>query len=241
MNVRRAHMVSKGYLRAWGDARRVVEVLDLEHGRGFETTVDNATVVNYAYEPNTLSHDLEADYARIEERGIPMIVKLRTGLLETPEERTDLVNFLDMHLDRGRYADQTKVLTPAVVLSEDGGITDREFNAADRLLLSQSLTGVVRLAARGVENWPWHVYDTPIRLATGDGAVLLYRSPAGGATDVSRVTFPLSPTRLLVMGEQLEQAVDLRALNGLMAQNSRRWVVGVRGTLNLAAAPTLKR
>jgi len=241
MNVRRAHMVSKGYLRAWGDASRVVEVLDLEHGRGFETTVDNATVVNYAYETNTLSHDLEADYARIEERGIPMIVKQRSGLLETPKERTDLVNFLDMHLDRGRYADQTKVMTPAVVLSEDGGITDHEFNAADRLLLSQSLTGVVRLAGRGIENWPWHVYDTPIHLATGDGAVLLYRSPSGGATDVSRVTFPLSPNRLLVMGEQLQQAVDLRALNALMAQNSRRWVVGVRGTLNLAAAPTLKR
>ncbi|PZE28410.1 DUF4238 domain-containing protein [Curtobacterium sp. MCLR17_042] len=241
MKVRRAHMVSKGYIRAWGDAHRVVEVLDLEHGRGFVTSVDSATVVNYAYETNALSHDLEADYARIEQRGIPVIVKLRSGLPATLEERTDLVNFLDMHLDRGRYADQTKVMTPAVVLLSDGETTDHKLNIADRLLLSKSLTDVVRLAERGVEGWPWHVYDTPIHLATGDGAVLLYRSPAGGSADVSTVTFPLSPTRLLVMGEQPEEAVDLRGLNALMAQNSRRWVVGVRGTLNLAAAPTLKR
>lgn len=230
MNVKRAHMVSKGYIRAWADANDQVDVLDLEHVQGRTSTIANATVVRYAYEPQVLSHDLESDYARIESKGIPAIRKLCNENSLTSAEQSAIVAFLDMHLDRGRYADQTKIRTPAVLLKTGGQLEDTELNVGDRLLLSQSFHEVTRLAALGLEQWPWRVRQAQ-HLATGDGAVLLWR-PTDGA-EISTVSFPLSPTQMLVIGQDL--ADDVR-LNTLLAMNSRRWIVGVKGTLNLERA-----
>ncbi len=231
--VKRAHMVSKGYLRAWADERNRVEVLDLQHGRGFTSGIENATVVSYAYDPAVLTHDLERDYARIEARGLPAILKLRHGHTLTAAEKSDMVAFLDMHLDRGRYADQAEIRTPAVLLKTGGGFEDAELNLGDRLLLSQSLRDVIRLRTLGLEQWPWQVREAR-GLATGDGAVLLWNPTAGA--DTSTVSFPLSPTQMLVIGQDL--ADDLR-LNTLLASRSRRWVVGFPGTLNWAQAAVI--
>lgn len=234
MNVKRAHMVSKGYIRAWADARGRVDVLDVQHGRGFPSAIENATVVSYAYDPEVLTHDLERDYARTEASGIPVIVKLRNGHTTlTPVEQSAMIAFLDMHLDRGRYADQTKIRTPAVLLKTGGRIEAAELNLGDRLLLSQSLRDVIRLTTVGLEQWPWHVIEAQ-HLATGDGAVLLWR-PTDGA-DISTISFPLSPTQLLVIGQDLPDDVPL---NPLLAKHSRRWIVGVRGTLNLNHAAVI--
>ena len=56
----------------------------------------------------------------------------------------------------------------------------------------------------------------------GDRAVLRWRATDGA--DMSRISFPLSPTQLLVSGEDLPD--DVR-LNTQLAMNSRRWIVGV--------------
>ena len=233
MTVKRAHMVSKGYIRAWADTKGRVDVLDLEHSRGFPSAIGNATVVSYAYDPAVLTHDLESDYARIEDRGIPVILKLRDRQTLTPAEQSAMVAFLDMHLDRGRYADQTKIRTPAVLLKTGGQVEDAELTLGDRLLLSQSLQDVIRLTELGLEQWPWRVREARA-LATGDGAVLLWRSTE--RAEVSTVSFPLSPARLLIIGDDLP---DDARLNTLLAMNSRRWIVGVLGTLNLNQAAAI--
>jgi hypothetical protein len=83
------------------------------------------------------------------------------------------------------------------VLKTGGQIEDAELTVGDRLLLSRSLQDVLRLTTLGLEQWPWQVRDAK-HLATGDGAVLLGR-PTDGA-DISTISFPLSPTQLLVIG-----------------------------------------
>lgn len=233
MAVKRAHMVSKGYIRAWADGRNSVDVLDIQHGRGFVSAIENATVVSYAYDPEVLTHDLEGDYARIEASGASAIRKLRHAHTLTAVEQGAMIAFLDMHLDRGRYADQTEIRTPAVVLKTGGRIEDAELNVGDRLLLSKSLPDVLRLTTLGLEQWTWQVREAQ-KLATGDGAVLLWR-PTDGA-DISTISFPLSPTQLLVIGQDLPDDVPL---NIRVAMNSRRWIVGVRGTLNLDQAAVI--
>jgi hypothetical protein len=139
-----------------------------------------------------------------------------------------------MHLDRGRYADQTKIRIPAVVLKTGGRIEHAELTLGDRLLLSQSFKDVLRLTALGLEQWPWQVREEK-GLITGDGAVILWR-PTEGA-DMSTVSFPLSPTQLLVIGHNLPDDVRFSpVLNPRLAENSRRWIVGARGTLNFKQA-----
>lgn len=233
MTVKRAHMVSKGYIRAWADARNRVDVLDLQDGRGFPSSFENATVVSYGYDAEVFTHDLERDYWRIEDRGIPAIVKLRNGHTLTAVEQTAVIAFLDMHHDRGRYADQTKIRIPAVLLKTGGRIEDAELTVGDRLLLSRSFQDVLRLTTLGLEQWPWQVREAK-HLATGDGAVILWR-PTDGA-DISTISFPLSPTQLLVIGQDLPDDVGL---NALLAMNSRRWIVGVKGTLNFNKAAVI--
>lgn len=224
-NVKRAHMVSRSYLRAWADERNRVDVLDIQQGRGFTSAIGNATVVSYAYEPEVLLHNLEGEFDRIESRGVPAIVKLRAGHALTASDKDDVIAFLDMHLDRGRYADQSEVRTPAVLVKTDGSSGDASLSLGDRLLLSRHMEGVVRLAALGVAQWPWQVLEAR-SLATGDGAVLLWRQTDGA--EVSLVTFPLSPTQLLVIGEGFPERAPL---NTLLAQHSRRWIVGTVGSL----------
>lgn len=235
MSVKRAHMVSKGYLRAWADARNSVDVLDIQDGRGFPSSIENATVASYAYDPAVLTHDLESDYARIEDSGIPVTLKLRTGHATlTDVEQGAMIAFLDMHLDRGRYADQTKIRIPAALLKTGGEFEDAELNLGDRLLLSQSLRDVIRLSRLGLEDWPWHVIGGQQHLATGDGAVLLWR-PTDGA-EICTISFPLSPTQLLVIGQDLPDGVPI---NELLAKHSRRWIVAERGKLKFAQAAVI--
>lgn len=224
-------MVTASYLRAWADAKKVVAVIDKQHGRKFRISYTKATVVNYAYEPNILTHDLEQEYAVIEANGIPVINKLRDGHTAfTDVERKALIAFLDMHLDRGRYANQAKVMSPATMLNNDASHKNGEMNAADRLFLSQYLPEVPRLSKLGIEEWPWQIWPVP-GLVTGDGAVLLWSEP--GSEEVITICFPLSPTRLLVIGQDLPDGVWL---NGRIAENSKRWIIGEVGSLNLNSA-----
>lgn len=231
--VKNAHMVSKSYIRAWADKRNVVDVLDLQDGRGYPSSYLSATVVSYAYDPNVLTRNLERDYSLIENTGIPALVKMRKGEPLTPDEAHAMIAFLDMHLDRGRYADRTKVRAPALVLRTDGRIEHTELALGDALLLSQSISDVLRLTTLGLEEWPWQVREAR-GLATGDGAVLLWRPTA--RAEISTISFPLSPTRLLVIGEDLQDDVPH---NRLLAENSKRWIVGARGSLDFSKAAVI--
>lgn len=190
----------------------------------------NATVENYVYDPNFLTRNLEQCYSVIEGAGIPVLRKLRNGESLSDAELLAVVAFLDMHLVRGRYADRTKVRAAAVALRTDGRIEHTELALGDALLLSQSFPDVLRLTTLGLEQWAWHVQEETC-LATGDGAVLLWRAIDGAP--VTTVSFPLSPTQLLVIGEDLPDDIPL---NALLAQNSKRWIVGVRGSLDYSKA-----
>lgn len=221
-------MVSRGYLEGWADPRGRVDVIDIEHGRGFCTSIGNATVVSYAYDAEVLSNDLEERYASIENAGTPVIVKLRNGADSlTAAEEAAMIDFLDMHLDRGRYADQTKVRAPAVLLKTGGVVEHAELTLGDRMILSQSLPEVLRLKTLGLEQWQWQVVEEH-GLVTGDGAVLLWAESKGAK--LCTVTFPLSPSRLLVIGQKLPDSLNP---NGRLTTKSKRWIVGAPGTLNL--------
>lgn len=124
---------------------------DLQHGRGYLPSYLSATVVSYGYDPEVLTRDLERDYSYIENSGIPAIVKLRKELTLTEADRSAVIAFLDMHLDRVRYADQAKTRSPAVLLRTGGRIEESELSLGDKLLLSQAFQGVLRLAALGLE------------------------------------------------------------------------------------------
>lgn len=233
MGVKRAHMVSRGYLRPWADKKGRVDVIDLEKNLRITTAIQNATVVSYAYETEVLTYDLEEKFERIETRGIPAILKLRISQALTAEEKSDVVAFLDMHLDRGRYADQTKVRSRAVVVKADGSAEEAKLNLADRFMLSQYMKGVIRLTDHDLEGWPWQVYDAQ-NLVTGDGAVVLWGKADGNK--LATVTFPLSPTRLLVIGNEFNNSVRF---NTPVVTNSKRWIVGSVHTLNRDRAEVL--
>ena len=228
VNTKRAHMVSKGYIKGWADTKGIVEVIDIQGRRGLRQAIGNATVVNYVYEPAVLTSDLEAAHGQIESDGLPVIVKLRNGgATLTSADVVAMIAFIDMHLDRGRYADQAKVRTPAVLVKTGMQLEDAGLSLGDRLLLSQSLPDALRLATLALMRWPWRVVQTQ-GLPTGDGAVLLWGRTKGAK--ICTVTFPMSPTRLLVIGEELPDGVPL--LSRLTA-NCKRWIIGAPGTLNL--------
>lgn len=233
MVVKRAHMVSKGYIRAWADERNRVDVLDLQDGRGYPSSVENATVVSYGYDTGVLSRNLEIEYGLIENRGIPALTKLRNGQMLTAPEQGAVVAFLDMHRDRGRFADQTKIRVPAVVLKVGGRVEDADLTLGDRLLLSGYMPEALKLDTLGLEQWLWQVREAQ-HLATGDGAVLLWEYTSGSG--ISTVSFPLSPTQLLLIGQDLPGDV---AINSFLAMNSKRWIVGVKGTLRFDAAANI--
>lgn len=233
MTVKRGHMVSRGYIGAWADARNAVDVIDIQDRRGFTTSILNATVVSYVYDPKVLNQDVESAYERIETAGTPVIVKLREGAQSlTDAERGAMIAFLDMHLDRGRYADKAKLRAPALILKTDGKVEEAEIGLGDALLLSQSLPEVLRLKTLRLDQWEWRVWNLDevgagaAELVTGDGAVVLWTKD----TEICTVTFPLSPTRLLIIGQELPDGVRM---NDRIASNSKRWIIGVRGSLNL--------
>ncbi|QKS17888.1 DUF4238 domain-containing protein [Curtobacterium sp. Csp2] len=228
---KRAHMVSKGYIKAWADSRKAVEVIDKVRNYGYVDSYNNATVWSFAYEPQVLTHDLEKEYGVVESRGLRVIRKLRQAQYDlADDERVALIAFLDMHLNRGRYADQVGVQTSAVALRTDGTSEQVQLNTADRMLLSRSEERLVRLAALGVEHWQLTIEEWPQMLVTGDGAVLLWRDANGSG--VGTVTFPLSPSLLLVLGPRLDYPDNFQ-LNALVAANSRRWLIGQRRTLRM--------
>ncbi|XYX72145.1 hypothetical protein ACAD36_00099 [Clavibacter nebraskensis] len=197
----------------------------MDRNHGYPASVNNATVRGYAYEPNVLTRDLEQEYSVIESEGMRVIAKLRRGNPTLDAKGlAAMIAFLEMHLDRGRYADQMAIRTPAVLLKTDGSIEDVEFNVADRLLLSQSIDDVVRLKVLGLESWEWQVLRGDF--VTGDGAVLLFNTSKGA--DVCTVAFPLSPTQLLLIGKPFESPVPL---NPLIASKSRQWLIGRPGSL----------
>ncbi|MET4059467.1 hypothetical protein ABIB35_000998 [Arthrobacter sp. UYP6] len=146
MTVKTAHIVSKSYIRAWADAKNVVEVLDKQDGRRYRISYNSATVANCVYDPNILTHDLEQDSAVIESNHIPAINKLRDGhSVLTDVKRKALIVSLDMYLVRGRSANQSKTLTPAVIVKTDGSHEKALLNLGDLILLSQHLPEVRRL------------------------------------------------------------------------------------------------
>ncbi|QIV87733.1 DUF4238 domain-containing protein [Glutamicibacter mishrai] len=227
--VKRAHMVSRGYLKPWSDGQNRVEVIDIDKRKGFTTAIGNATVVNYAYESGILRNDLEGEFQKVESAGIPNLVKLRAGHALDKEEKRKTVDFLDMHLSRGRFANQVEVLTPALVLRADKDPETLLLKLGDRFLLSQYEKETLRLPELQLEDWPWVITETR-GLITGDGAVLLWHREKGGP--VATVSFPLSPTQLLVIGEPLAIS-GTQYLNDRVGVCSRRWLVGSIGSLNL--------
>lgn len=218
-------MLTKSYIRAWADEGNRVDVIDLGRNHGYPSSVNKATVRNYAYEPNVLTHDLEQEYSVIESRGMQAITRLRADDPTLDEETVAaMIAFLDMHLDRGRYADQAEVHTPAIRLKMDGTIEEVELNAADRILLSQSMQEVIRLKELGLESWEWQIL--PGEYVTGDGAVLVIHE--NKSAPVCTVAFPLSPTQLLFIGKPFDRPAYV---NLTIASNCRRWLIGYPGTL----------
>lgn len=227
-------MVTRGYMAAWADDRNVVDVLDVHEGRGYPSSIENATVVSYVYDPLVMTHDLEGQFADLETRGVSAITRLRTGHGLTRDETQSMIEFLDMHLHRGRYADRVGARQPARLLMDDGTVQDKELNYGDLLSLAHDHTDTLRLTDLGLETWTWQVFSTS-GLYTGDGAVLLWRPDADH--DLSTITFPLSPTEILVIGEGIPVDVDV---NRSIVNNCRRWIVGQRGTLPIEAMKKLK-
>lgn len=224
---RRSHMVSRKYLSAWGDKRGRLDVIDLEAPRGYTTTFERATVHSYVYEANVLERsDLEGEYGKVETAGIPALRKLENGEAIEREEQHAVIEFLDMHLERGNYADQSKILTPAVAVMHDGTSQEVDLKLADRLILSRHMEGATSLLDQGLEDWPWAVYEGH-GLVTGDGAVMRWAESKQNDT-LCTVTFPLSPTAMLVIGRPID--VDL-PINEVLVSKCRRWIVGRAGTL----------
>ncbi|MBO3664073.1 DUF4238 domain-containing protein [Microbacterium stercoris] len=222
MAVKRAHMITRGYLEAWSNERGLVHVWDAEHEINKPQSLTNATVVSYGYQTTVTSFDLEGYYAEVESQAIPALRSLATGGAPDSAGRSAIVSFLDMHLERGRYADQTKVKVPVWMgsMTEPGRMA--EMALGDRLTFARDVdTEAIRLDRLRVERWTWRVVNVQGGLVTGDGAVLLFRKTHGAP--LSAVTFPLSPTRLLIIGDGLPGIHP--QFNLMIASKCRRWLV----------------
>lgn len=225
MTVKRPHMVTRGYLQAWVNGRNALFLWDSESGRSGVRPVNDATVVRSVYDTEHTILDLESQFGRIESDGLPAIRNLAQAGSLNDEGRAAVVAFLDMHLERGRYADQANVKMPIAKIDFfNGGVEMAEMGLGDRLVLSRDMEkSTVRIADLGVLKWRWRIATSAEGLLlTGDGAVLLFERSKG--TGVATITFPLSPTRLLVLGDDLPPA-PLRDLNAFTIAKSRRWLV----------------
>ncbi len=118
-------MVTKSYLKAWANERNVVDVLDVQEGRGYRSTVGDASVVSYVYDSEVLTHDLEGAVSVIETAAAPAFARLRAGEELSPHDAAAVIAFLDMHLHRGRYADRVGARQPALLFMEDGSVQER--------------------------------------------------------------------------------------------------------------------
>ena len=227
-------MVTKWYLKAWADEHNVVDVIDVLEGRGHPSAVGDASVVSYVYDPEVLGHDLEGAFGEIESAAAPAFARLRAGEVMTMPDLTAVIAFLDMHLHRGRYANRVGVRQPALLYMKDGTVQEAELNYADLLSLAHDHPDTLRLTTLGLEQREWRIQSLE-GLFTGDGAVLLI-GPSRDQ-DPTTITFPMSPTQLLVIGDDLPAGVPI---NHRIVANSRRWVVGQRGSLPIAAVRRMK-
>ncbi len=235
MTVKRAHMVSRGYLRAWANPRDLVHVWDSENRISRTQPVGNATVVNFAYRTEVANLDLEAEFGRIESNALPAIRSLADGGAPNRDGRAAIIDFLDMHLERGRFADQAKVRVPVIKGSFTGGEPEAiGMGLGDRITFSRDVDlDAIRLRKLNLERWRWRVYEMNNGLVTGDGAVLMFNHRPAHEPDA--VTFPLSPTRLLVLGDVFGPPSD--NINLLVIEHSRRWIVDrVEGRFTQALA-----
>lgn len=221
MTVKRAHMVTRSYLQAWGNDRGLVYVWDTESKAAGVRSVRDATVVSYAYRTEHTTLDLEAHFAAIEGRGAAAIRNVINGGTLNSDGREAVVEFLDMHLERGRYADQAQVRMPVAVGDVfGGGFQMSEMGLGDRLTLSKDINkDALRIADLRVDRWTWRVAEVRSGFITGDGAVLVWERTKGSG--VSSVSFPISPTRLLILGDVLPEV----PMNALIASNCRRWLI----------------
>ncbi|WP_286933306.1 DUF4238 domain-containing protein [Microbacterium sp.] len=216
-------MVSRAYLGAWANGRGQVKVFDKENPEvSGVRSVGDATVVRYAYRTELTTLDLEAEYARIESRAIPALRNLASGGSTNREGEAAIIAFLDMHRERGGFADRTKELVPmasANILTGESRLVHA--GIGDRIVLSrtidQSRTWIRELP---VGQWRWHILPVESGLITGDGAVLLWSE----RDFVCTVTFPISPTRLLIIGSGLDGTTV--PINALVMNQSRRWLIG---------------
>ncbi|WP_218682638.1 DUF4238 domain-containing protein [Microbacterium sp. BF1] len=227
-------MITKGHLAAFADDRNVVDVLDVLEGRGYPSSIENATVVSYVYDPSVFTHDLEKQFAEIEDKGVGALNRLRAGVIPTGPDKLAVIEFLDMHLHRGRYADRAGDSQPATLFMKDGSVEETHLNYGDLISLAHDHPDTLRLTSFGLEGWQWQIYTTT-NLWTGDGAVMLFRPNPDHP--LSTVTFPLSPTQLLVIGDDVPTDFDM---SRAIARRSRRWVVGPRGNLPIEAIRRMK-
>lgn len=221
MTVKRAHMVTRGYLEGWANSRGLVYVWDGETPIAGVRSLGDATVVGYAYRTEHTTLDLEAHYAGIEGRGVAAFRSLTTGGTLTSAGRSAVIEFLDMHLERGRYADQARVRMPIAMGDfSKGGFQMAEMGLGDRLVLSESMNKeAIRIALLGVDRWPLRVATVNSGLITGDGAVLMWERADGSG--IQTVSFPLAQNKLLILGEPLPHV----PINALIANNCRRWLI----------------
>lgn len=235
MAVKRGHMVSRSYLREWTDRKGIVDVADLLQGRASTNSIGNATVVSYVYKTNVLNVDLEAEFEKIETTGIPALRRLRECQEHPEEVRDNVIQFLAMHRLRGLYADQADRSTHATLLMSDGSSRQSDLLVGDRMALTHFKEAEDPLTRLGIAEWPWNIWEVG-EAVTGDGAVILWRE--SGEDDTTTITFPLSPTEILVIGRPLKDPPDL---NLVTAVKSRRWLVGRRGAFKKAMVPIISR
>lgn len=236
---KRGHMITRAYLEPWADQKGQIEVRDLESRKVYTTNIKNATVVRYVYEDKVFKHDLEAKFAEIEGHGVAVLRKLREGQPVSSNEKHRALQFMQMFRLRGTYSGEHKTPVPGVMVrlniqtgqSELGPL---DLSLGDKLFLAQLHDQSVDLQDLGLEAAPWRVvtYERPC-LATGDAAVQLWGDEPPGS--VSAITFPLSPHELLVIGTlvPVDQSSLPMFINHVIAQRSRRWLIGPLGSLNM--------
>jgi hypothetical protein len=224
-------MISRSYLQEWANKKGLVEVADLTKGIALTTAIGNATVVSYAYRTENLSTNLEAQFGKIEGAGIFALRQLRKTHKLTKYQLKNAIAFLDMYRERGLYADQAGIRTPATLLMQDGSLQQSDLSLGDRMVLASHVSNSIRIDQMGIEEWPWSIRKIDNAL-TGDGALALWRQP--GSAGATTITFPLSPNEILVIGRDLDCAVDI---NAITAMKSRRWLIAQCGGINKKWVP----
>lgn len=226
MPVKRAHMLTRAYLAAWANDRGKVFVADAESNRGGVRSLSDATVVSYAYRTEITNLDLEAEYGEVESDAVPAIKNLAAGGSITSDGRAAVVRFLDMFSERGRWADQAAVRMPVAVMASNypEGVRMAEMGLGDRMVLSRHKelgANGLQLADLGIARWAWRIAEVESGLLTGDGAVLAVRPDEEAS--INTVCFPLSPTRLLIIGEGFGRTAV--SINALIVSQCRRWLL----------------